>query len=294
MTQIIKNEHVEVTVSTHGAELQSVKKDGTEILWHGDAAYWGRRSPVLFPFVGQVRDKKYRYQGTEYPMGQHGFARDMEFELTSQTEDTLEYRLCDSAATREVYPFSFELRIGYRLSGSELYVDWTVTNPAAENTLYFSIGAHPAFLLPLDGRGDWADYRIRFMKNGALLPQVESRLVTTGGNVGSETEVIHLEEGCVVPTDELFVPDALVIEDHQADSVAFLDPDGKAYVEVLFDAPIVGVWSPTHKHAPFVCIEPWYGRTDRDDFTGTLEEREYQNTLAPGAVFSSTYVIRLG
>ena len=74
-----KKDMIEFSVSNHGAELQSLQKDGKEYLWHGDATYWGRRSPILFPMVGKVYGGVFHVEGKEYPMGQHGFARDSEF-----------------------------------------------------------------------------------------------------------------------------------------------------------------------------------------------------------------------
>jgi len=59
----ISNSILTVEISEHGAELQSIKKNGKEYLWQGDAKFWGRRSPVLFPNVGRVWENKYRHAG---------------------------------------------------------------------------------------------------------------------------------------------------------------------------------------------------------------------------------------
>lgn len=281
-----------LTVSSHGAEAVSLKKDGTEYLWSGDPKYWGRHAPVLFPFVGQVRDKKYRYKGQEYPMGQHGFARDSEFELVEQTDHALLFSLKSNEKTRKVYPFDFELQIRYTLASPDgLKVEWIVKNPGPDN-LYFSIGGHPAFMCPLAGRGDWSDYRILFEKKGKPLDEIVIRPIVDGGNVGKKTKTISLADGKIVPTDELFAGDALILEGEQADEISLVDPDGKEYLTVEFSSPLVGVWSPVGKHAPFICIEPWYGRTDAVDFRGSLEEREYSNTLKAGDVFRKEFSVR--
>ena len=120
--QIIQNEILTIEVSEHGAELQSVKKGSVEYLWQGDPAYWGRRSPVLFPIVGSVWEKRYRLAGKEYEMGQHGFARDMDFTLVSQSEDELRYRLESSEETLSKFPYPFVLEIAYKLHGNKLDV----------------------------------------------------------------------------------------------------------------------------------------------------------------------------
>ncbi len=62
-------------------------------------------------------------------------------------------------------------------------------------------------------------------------------------------------------------------------------------ITVSFDVPLVGIWSPEKKNAPFVCIEPWYGRCDAEEFDGTLEERSWQNALEAGACFKRSYTI---
>ena len=290
MEYTIKSRSLAVTTTSRGAEIISLLKDGTEYVWNGDPAYWGRRAPVLFPFVGQVRDKIYRYGGQEYPMGQHGFARDEEFTLLESTDTSVTWILSENERTRAVFPFAFELLIRYEIFSNALRVVWTVRNTDGKD-LHFSIGGHPAFMCPLNGEGDWQDYRIEFRRKEALLDEMTVRPITTGGCVGSAVRTIPLEEGRIVPTDELFAGDALILEDAQADEISLAGPDGENYLTVRFSTPVVGVWSPTGKHAPFICIEPWYGRTDRDDFTGTLEEREYGNSLAPSGEFTGGYEI---
>ena len=108
MEQIrLENEQIEVTVNIHGAELRSLKSkaDGQEYLWNADAKYWGRTSPVLFPFVGGVKNKVYRHEGKEYPMNQHGFAREKEFTCVEEGTEKLRYRLMSDEETRKYYPF---------------------------------------------------------------------------------------------------------------------------------------------------------------------------------------------
>lgn len=71
--QTIDNGILTVKAGEHGAELQSIIRNGIEYLWQGDPAFWGRRSPVLFPIVGSVWDGRYRVEGKEFRLGQHGF-----------------------------------------------------------------------------------------------------------------------------------------------------------------------------------------------------------------------------
>lgn len=91
-------------------------------------------------------------------------------------------------------------------------------------------------------------------------------------------------------TEGFFDRDAYIIENNQCHEV-YLECDGERFVTVKFDAPVFGLWSPVGKNVPFICIEPWYGRADRADYSGTLEEREWGNRIAPGEVFERGYTI---
>ena len=128
MRYTLENENLKVEIDSFGAEIKSVKRksDNFEYMWCGDKKYWGRTSPVLFPFVGAPKNKEYRYDGKTYTMGQHGFARDMEFTLEAQTEENISFVLTDTAETCEKYPFHFALHISYELCKNEVKVNWTV------------------------------------------------------------------------------------------------------------------------------------------------------------------------
>lgn len=294
MQYTLKNARLEATFESFGAELISLRDSaGKDYLWCGDSAFWGRHSPVLFPFVGKVKDGKYRYKGVEYAMGQHGFARDMEFAFLSQTGDEIWFVLESTEETLKKYPFAFRLEIGYKLVENTLRVMWNVINPAEEETLHFSIGAHPAFLCPMEEGTVQSEYFLQLdvneaeyysasMENGLWLP--DSRILKT------ENGRCRLVEGFFDMGDR----GTYIFENHQVKEVALVTPEGRPYVTVSFDMPLVAVWSPEKKQAPFVCIEPWCGRCDAIDFEGSLEEREWANRLAPGGVFETYYDIRIG
>ena len=287
----LRNDVLELTADTHGAEILSVKRDGTEYIWYGDPAFWGRRTPILFPFVGQVRGGAYRHKGISYPMGQHGFARDQEFELLSRTENSLSFVLRENEQTLAVYPFRFELVVTYTLDGDTAAVDWKVRN-TGEETLYFSIGGHPAFLCPLHETESWSDDAVEIRKGGEPLDDIVIRPIEDGGNVGDGTKKIPLKAGRITPTTELFAGDALILEDRQADEISLVNKKGDPYLTVRFDTPLVGIWSPVGKQAPFICIEPWCGRTDSVRFAGGLSKREYGNALEPGEEFLNRYTVQ--
>lgn len=293
MQYTLKNDKLEATFESFGAELISLKDDtGKEYLWYGDAAFWGRHAPILFPFVGKVNGGKYRYQGVAYEMGQHGFARDMEFSFVSQTEDEIWFALEDTDETKRRYPFAFRLEVGYKLVENVLKVMWKVTNPSMDETLHFSIGAHPAFLCPLEEGTKQSDY---FLQLDVKEADYYSASLESGLRL-PEKRTLSLPDGRCQMTEGFFdMGDrgTYIFEDNQVKEVALLRPDGRAYVTVSFAMPLVAVWSPEKKQAPFVCIEPWCGRCDAADFNGSLEEREWANALAPQDVFETSYEIRI-
>ena len=279
MNYTLENENIKLTVADHGAEIRSLirKSDGKELMWQADPEYWGRTAPVLFPLVGNYYQKKSVYNGKTYEMGQHGFARDMDFKLARQTDDELVFLLKNNEETLSKYPFLFLLVITYRISGNNVNVEWKVENPN-ETTMYFSIGGHPAFNCDLD------TYTLRFEKEGRVNSQITANIISDDGSgcLSQDKETHKLDNGILKMSDELFSKDALIIEDRQSDRVTLVDDNGKDVLAVKFDAPLFGVWSPVGKHAPFVCIEPWYGRCDRVGFNQKLEEREYGNVLENG------------
>ena len=274
---------ITAVVNYHGAELKSLTKNGKEYMWQADPAYWNRTSPVLFPFVGAVNDGVYRHGDNEYKMGQHGFARDMDFELVESSEDSCKFFLKSTEETKAKYPFDFELAIGYKLLENGIKVIWEVKNSGSE-VLQFSIGAHPAFNCNLN------ETSIRIMKDEKGLPEFVNS-VFGKGLLTDKTKVIKLDDGVMKLNEHSFDGDAYVIENGQTNRVEILGSDGEFILAVAYDSPLVGIWSPPGKNAPFLCIEPWYGRADKEGFTGQLSEREWNNSLETGEEFSCSYDI---
>ncbi len=289
--QTLQNEILTVEISEHGAELQSIRNASAEYLWQGDPAYWGRRSPVLFPIVGSVWEKRYRVAGQEFELGQHGFARDMDFVLVSQTENEVRYRLESSEETLAKYPYPFVLEIAYKLHGNKLDVIWDVVNPSSEK-IYFQIGAHPAFNYP--------DYSTEHKERGFLsfgnAQGLECIRIKEKGCVDAETKYpLELPADGLLPiaSDTFDAIDTIMLEDSQIDEVAMYRADRTPWLKVTFDAPVVGIWSPPGKVAPFICLEPWYGRCDRAGYEGDYREKDWMNSLAPGESFHSVYTLEV-
>lgn len=288
MQTTIKRNGIALTTDTHGGEAVSLVRNRKKYLWNADPAFWGRHAPVLFPFVGSLKNKEYRLGGKSYPMGQHGFARDMDFVLLSQADDSITYELRSSEDTFKKYPFEFTLDIVYTLTDNGYVTKWLVTNDS-DRYMPFSIGGHPAFMCPFDGTDN---YRISFEKIGFSPSHLTIHTIADGGLINTETKELVLDNGSITPTDKLFAGDALIIEDRQADKVSLVH-NGDAYLTVKFNTPLFGIWSPAGKHAPFICIDPCYGRADSVDFDGELTDRKYSQSLKPGETFSGGFEVLL-
>ncbi|MBQ3523470.1 MAG: aldose 1-epimerase family protein [Clostridia bacterium] len=273
----LENDYLAISVDTHGAELSSIinKKENKEMLWQGDPEYWGRKSPVLFPVVGKYKKGKTTYEGKEYSLGQHGFARDMEFVIAKKTSNKLTFILESNHKTLEVYPFNFRLTCTFQLVDNKIIVGWEVQN-TDNKKIYFSIGAHPAFYCE---------------KSKTVLTMNSENLKYSLVNAdGLYTPKKYDVESEFVLHDSIFDNDALIIENSNVTEVSLVDND-KEYITVKFDAPLFGIWSPTKKNAPFVCIEPWFGRCDAEDFNGDITEREWSNALEIGEKWYKEYEI---
>ena len=403
----LKNTALTLNISLHGAELTSIRDSfGREFLWQADPAFWKRHSPVLFPIVGSLWDKHFRVNGREYEMGQHGFARDMDFRLVSEREDEMWFELKSSPETLAKYPYKFTLRIGYRLEANKIHVMWEVSGDDSQ-TMWFQIGAHPAFYLPRfvyggsaacasdssrhsdpesgapnlaassaassctsgsevlvlksssqgsgcvfsigsasgsGSAGSGADSDSGFSVSGLDAGSCDSGLDSAIGSAsgsgaagsGADSDFGRAGRGCfrlygrgaegVVPLEsfryikvsekqctdisdvqELDTPGGVMpLDDHTFDIGAYIIGDsqvcrvdlvsttGLRCVSLEFDTPLVGLWAPSAKDVPFVCIEPWYGRCDRVGFTGEFSERDCVNSLSPGQVFRASYTITVG
>jgi galactose mutarotase-like enzyme len=285
---LLENDRIAIAVDSHGGELKSlIRKDtGVEYMWSADPQFWGRSAPVLFPFVGSVSNKEFRTKGQTYPMGQHGFARDMEFELESQSQDAVWFVLRSDGETLAKYPYAFVLKLGYRLLENGVEVLWQVENPSGEEALPFSIGGHPAFNCPIREGVKQTDCWIKLDIDGAI---TSTRL--DGGLASEERDVYALQDGYLPVTEHLFDKDALIIERQKVKKVSLCDEHRTPYLTVEMDAPLFGIWSPTGRHAPFICIEPWYGRCDPVGYDGELCDREWGNLLAPGETWNRGYKI---
>lgn len=283
----LQNEQLEISLSAKGAELQKIynKETGLDYMWNGDPAFWGKHSPVLFPIVGSLKDGSYLYNNQQYHLSRHGFARDMEFTVLNHTDTSISFSLQQTAATLENYPFYFELRIHYRIQENRLHIQYEVLNQD-EKTLWFSIGAHPAFKIPLVKGTSFEDYQLCFneFENTARYPLTEEGLLAGDPQIFLQnTDELPLKKS-------LFYADALVFKTLQSSSIKLESAKTENGLTVDFKGfPYMGIWSA--RDADFVCIEPWLGITDSVHSSGKLEEKEGILSIEPGETYTAAWTI---
>lgn len=285
-TTTLTSDLLTISIATHGAELCSIiDRSGREYLWQADPRYWKRHSPILFPIVGSVRDGHFTIDGRQYSMSQHGFARDSDFTPLGSTGDEAWYELTSSDTTLAAYPYKFRLQVGYRLTGETVTVMWRVTN-TDDRDIYFQIGAHPAFYFPDYGSDGERGY-LWFDREDSF-----TYLRIGDGACASLIPYSQPLDGHLLRLDtHTFDIDTFIIEGSQLTRVALLDRERRPHLTMQFDSPLLGIWSPPRKDAPFVCIEPWYGRCDREGFEGEFRDRDHVNRLAAGQTFEASYKI---
>jgi galactose mutarotase-like enzyme len=279
----IQNNFLKATINTKGAELNSLVKiaDGKEYIWEGNPAFWGKHSPVLFPIVGTLKDNCYFYENQKYELPRHGFARDMEFEVVEKSESSVIFSLKSSELTLQKYPFSFELQLIYSLIENELTIGYSVYN-LNDAKMPFSIGAHPAFVLP----NEIENYSLSFEKQEDLKCYILENDLLSNANY-----TISLENKKLPITTKLFEKDALIFKELQSKSVSIIE-NGKAFLKVSFeDFKSLGIWSKVG--AQFVCIEPWLGYSDTTETSGKITEKEAILILEPNKKHDCSFTIEI-
>jgi len=282
----LENDFLKITVNSQGAELKSVfnKSNQKEVLWQANPEFWGKSSPVLFPIVGTLKNGIYSYDNKEYNLPRHGFARDYNFKVEEVSHSQLIYSLESSSETLQLYPFVFKLQIIYTLQNNSLHVEYKVENLSDVETMYFSLGAHPAFKVGKKA-DDFSDYTLLFNKDSHLKAScLKDGLLTEKQNT------ITLSNQRLQLDYKLFEKDALVLLDMKSDKITLLDSDEKTMLTFEFEKfPYFGLW--TVKDSGFICLEPWAGVADFDSHDQQLENKTGINTLKPNENWSASWTI---
>lgn len=274
----IENGNFSAEIKHDGAELHSLVKKDTqkEYIWFGKEEIWYGQSPILFPFIGRLLDDKYRYDGIEYSMQKHGFARKRPFELVSKTDTQAVFSQTYDENTLKMYPFKFELLVEFKLEDDGLSVKHTVKN-LDEKKMYFSLGAHPGFNIEI---GD----KIVFDENETLVTErIDKDSIIA---VFDEPLLDNAKE--IEITKDIFVEDALILHGFKSKGLTLKSKNGNEILHFeLGDAPFLGIWA--KPGAPYVCIEPWWGVNDSYEIKNDVCEKRGIQSLESGKVFEYTW-----
>jgi galactose mutarotase-like enzyme len=284
----LSNADIRASIHPLGAELRQLSSSvtGLDYLWSGDPAWWGKFSPVLFPIVGTLRDNHYVYLGTTYTLPRHGFAREKLFRAEQISESEAIFTLEDDESTGVVYPFRFILQIRYLIADGRMTVTYAVFNPTDE-PLFFSLGAHPAFRVPIQEGLSYDQYKLTFS-----VPETTSRWTLSDGLIRDESVPLLNHEQVIPLTTETFARDAIVLKDLRSDHITLhsdLDAHGLRFG--IEGWPHLGLWAAPG--APFVCIEPWQGHADTVSHDGEFTRKPGIVHLESGGEWSKSWWVEL-
>lgn len=321
MEYCLDNGTLSVKVSSLGGELQSVKKEGKEYLWQGDPAYWDGKAPNLFPYIARLTKGTCTVHGKAYRMPIHGFLPATEMTAEAQEGEGREdgravrlvLRLDADERTLACYPFVFTLRIIYELKEDVLQITYEVENGGKEE-MYFGIGGHPGFQVPLEDGLSFEDYFLEFEPEEKETPEEKDaedgrkeapagaadgmRMTRIGFSpvcfLNGRDQPWPLQEGGRMPLrHDMFDEDAIVLSGTPK-CVVLRSEKGRRGVRVRFSQmPYIGFWHAVKKEAPYVCIEPWSSLPSRQDVVEELSEQPGLIHLEGKGVYRNTWSIQL-
>ena len=277
----LSNNKISASINTIGAELIRLEKDNQNYIWTVNETYWNKTSPILFPIVGRLKNDAYTIADKKYELPRHGFARNFEFQILNQTENSVVFVLESNSETLKNYPFEFQLQLEYELDGNELKMKYSVEN-RSEVTMPFSIGAHPAFAI----EDSFSDDSLQFNEAEEFVSyELENE------QFNNSFRKINSENGQINLNYSLFEKDALVFKHLQSNKLTLLKKN-EPVLSVQFEGfPYLGIW--TKPNAPFLCIEPWCGLADNVNHNGNIFEKESIQLLEKNCVFQREIIISL-
>lgn len=288
MNYTLENQFLEISISSHGGELQSIRTpDHTEYLWQGNPHFWSDRAPNIFPYVARLTDRKYIYQDNIYHMDIHGFLKDTEMACDFHSHEKLILSMTDTQTTRESYPFSFHFSIIYELKEHTLSVTYQIQNTGT-NRMYFGVGGHPGFRVPLSSQERFEDYFLTFEKNIAPMQLIFSEDCFVTG----QENPFPLQEGNILPlSHRLFDHDAIILR-NAGSKVILRNAESSRSITVTYaDFPYLGLWHCPCSDAEYLCIEPWSSLPSRKGVITILEKQEDLLSLNPKELCSKIWSI---
>ena len=283
----IKNDKIEVAIDTMGAQLMSIKSDGCEYLWQGDPAYWSNRAPNLFPYIARLTEGSYTYHGERYSMPNHGFASKQEFSAEFSDDSCAVFTLESHEETKKMYPFDFVFRVIYALRENSLDITYSVENKGSE-CMYFAVGGHPGFRVPLESGKDFSDYSLIFSEKS----KPDRVGFTESVFLSGKDEVYPLINDTVLPlAHEKFDDDAIILK-NMTREVTLRHKDGGRGLTVTFpDMPYLGIWHRPKTDAPYVCIEPWTSLPSRQDIVEEITAKSDLISLPAEMAYENTWSV---
>ena len=266
------------TISAAGAQLLSFKDENTEYMWQADSNVWGFTAPVLFPICGRLKNNTCTIDGKEYEMDIHGFARFKEFSVESADEAKVCFLLTSDEDTKKSYPYDFEFRVIFEISGKKLNITYAVANPS-DKEICFSFGGHEGYACKEGAE----EYYIQFEKDSTL-----TRHMLTDGFYNYETEEIELTDGKLMLNYDEFDKCTYMFRNINSDSVILSKKDESHKVRIGFEGhSVLALW--TLRPRNYVCIEPWCGNSETIDFDGDFTEKDGLIKLAPSEKIAKTH-----
>lgn len=288
MSVVIENDILRVNINEHGAQITSLynKKNDIEYIWTADEKYWLWHAPILFPIEGKLKDGICKIDGKAYHISQHGFARDNDFKVIEYNNDDVTLCLTENVETLKVFPFKFKLLVTYKLETNSLKTIYKVINTDIKN-IYFTIGSHPGFNIPLTKNGKFDDYEVDFSSKYETLSLDSDGFVDENNPIKHDNTPLHISRSD-------FKNDALIyrFKDKMV-KIGLHNSDASHGIQLSSNnAKFWGIWSTYPKDSHFICIEPWWGITDTIDTDQNFKHKFANNKLAPSEKYIASYSMK--
>ena len=292
----ISSNSLTASIDTMGAQLMSLRKGESEYLWQGDSNWWPRRAPILFPIVGVLKDSKAESAEGTISLARHGLARLNQFEVVEQSTSSVTLQLKSTEETRKSYPYDFELKLIFSVAGDTLTQTYEVTN-LANVELPFTLGAHPAFNIPIPGveaaslgqyhllfTRSWTSYGPSITDEGLCDYTTPQRLIVNSDTLPLSWELIDREKTITLED----------VPDRRITLAANVEASSEAHsIQMDFEGfDYLGIWSAA-PGCPFVALEPWCGIADTVDCDGIFEHKPGIMCLEPEQSITKTLSVKV-
>lgn len=271
---VIENKYLQVEINQLGAEITHIwnKKEHFDYIWNGDV--WPKHAPILFPSIGRSANDEYTYDDHTYTMPQHGFAQEQMFDIDQQSTDTLTLELMDNKGTKEYFPFQFRFKVEFKLIENKLIVNFKINN-LDKKEFSFSIGAHPAFNVPINEMGDFDDYQLIIKPVVKNLKQFQIVKTPNPYRTGNLISVNSYHNGIIKLNHDMFKDGLIILENDNLDEIVLHSNQTSHQVKInIKDFRYLCLWTKEGSNAPFLCIEPFQGLPDIDQKVSDLLSKE--------------------